>query len=37
VLKSAKAERVQQLLDSYSTRFANDFLATQPVPDKPTA
>jgi hypothetical protein len=36
VLKSPKAERVQRLLDSYSTRFANDFLATQPVPDKPT-
>jgi hypothetical protein len=37
VLKSSKPERVQQLLDSYSARFAEDFLATQPVPEKPTA
>jgi biotin carboxylase len=37
VLKSSGAERVQHLLDSYSTRFAEDFLATQPVPEKPTA
>ena len=37
VLKSSSAERVQQLLDSYTVRFAQDFLATQPVPDKPTA
>jgi biotin carboxylase len=37
VLKSTSAERIQQLLDSYSARFRDDFLATQPVPDKPTA
>jgi biotin carboxylase len=37
VLKSSNAERVQQLLDSYAARFAQDFLATQPVPEKPTA
>jgi hypothetical protein len=37
VLKSAKPERIQQLLESYSNRFAQDFLATQPVPEKPTA
>jgi biotin carboxylase len=37
VLKSSKAERIQELLESYSMRFANDFLATQPVPHKPTA
>jgi biotin carboxylase len=37
VLKSTSAERIQQLLDSYSERFRYDFLATQPVPDKPTA
>jgi hypothetical protein len=37
VLKSHRAERIRELLDSYSTRFAQDFLATQPVPDKPTA
>lgn len=37
VVKSQSAERVQQLLDSYAHRFVNDFMATQPVPDKPTA
>jgi biotin carboxylase len=37
VLKSSKPERIQQLLDSYSARFAQDFLAMQPVPEKPTA
>ena len=37
VLKSPKAERIQQLLDSYATRFSDDFLATQPVPDRPTS
>jgi biotin carboxylase len=37
VLKSAKPERIQELLDSYSARFREDFLATQPVPEKPTA
>lgn len=36
VLKSPSHERIQQLLDSYSHRFAGDFLATQPVPDKPS-
>jgi biotin carboxylase len=37
VLKSSSSERIDQLLASYSQRFAHDFLATQPVPDKPTA
>jgi biotin carboxylase len=37
IVKSSSAERVEQLLASYAPRFANDFLATQPVPDKPTA
>ena len=37
ILKSPKPERVQQLLDSYVARFAEDFVATQPVPEKPTA
>lgn len=37
VLRSPSADRIEQLLASYSCRFANDFLATQPVPDKPTA
>jgi len=36
IVKSASHERIQQLLDSYSRRFADDFLATQPVPDKPS-
>lgn len=37
VLKSSSAERIQELLDSYTKRFQNDFLATQPVPERPTA
>ena len=37
LVKSASAERVQNLLDAYAPRFANDFLATQPVPDKPSS
>ncbi len=36
ILKSASHERIQQLLDSYSRRFIEDFLATQPVPEKPS-
>jgi biotin carboxylase len=37
VLRSPNHERIQQLLDSYALRFREDFLATQPVPDKPTS
>jgi len=37
VIKSPDQARVQQLLNSYAQRFQTDFLATQPVPDKPTA
>jgi biotin carboxylase len=37
VLRSPSHERIQHLLDSYSRRFYADFVATQPVPDKPTA
>jgi len=37
VLKSLTYERIQQLLDTYTSRFAVDFLATQPVPDKPSS
>jgi biotin carboxylase len=37
VLKAKTPERIAQLLDSYAARFREDFLATQPVPDKPTA
>ena len=36
ILKSASHQRIQQLLDSYSRRFVEDFLATQPVPEKPS-
>jgi len=36
VLKSSSHERIHQLLDSYSRRFIEDFLATQPVPEKPS-
>ena len=36
ILKSASQHRIEQLLDSYSRRFVEDFLATQPVPDKPS-
>jgi hypothetical protein len=37
VLKSSGSERIQELLDSYSARFLGDFLATEPVPEKPTS
>jgi biotin carboxylase len=37
VLKSPSPERIEQLLAFYSQRFVNDFLASQPVPDKPTS
>lgn len=37
ILKSAKADRVKELLDSYMLRFKDDFMASQPVPEKPTA
>jgi biotin carboxylase len=37
VVKSNDAERVRQLLDGYAARFAHDFLAIAPVPDKPTS
>lgn len=37
VLKSPSAQRIEELLASYTQRFVSDFLATQPVPDKPTS
>ena len=37
VLRSLRPQRVVELLDSYAERFRNDFYATQPVPDKPSA
>jgi hypothetical protein len=37
VVKSHDAVRVKELLDSYSRRFVADFMATQPVPDRPSS
>ena len=37
VLRSPSAPRIEQLLDSYAKRFVGDFLASEPVPDKPSA
>jgi biotin carboxylase len=37
VLKSSSPQRIEELLAGYTSRFAADFLATQPVPDKPTS
>jgi biotin carboxylase len=37
VLRANKPQRIEELLDSYATRFREDFYATEPVPDKPTA
>ena len=37
LLKSGKAERVRELIDSYSARFVEDFYTSQPVPEtRPT-
>jgi biotin carboxylase len=36
ILKAASSLRLQELIASYAERFQQDFLATQPVPDKPT-
>ncbi len=37
VLKSSLPERIEALLASYAQRFAVDFLAREPVPDKPSS
>jgi biotin carboxylase len=37
IVRSADPERVRTLLDDYSVRFAETYLAVAPVPDKPTA
>jgi biotin carboxylase len=37
ILKSSNFGRIQELLDSYSLRFRDDFLATQPVPARPSS
>jgi biotin carboxylase len=36
VLKSSTPQRIEELLGSYSKRFQTDFLATQPVPERPS-
>jgi hypothetical protein len=36
ILKSSTPQRIEELLESYSMRFQADFLATQPVPEKPS-
>jgi biotin carboxylase len=37
IVKSDDPERVRVLLEEYAERFAREFLATAPVPEKPTA
>jgi biotin carboxylase len=37
VLKSSSPARIEELLGSYAHRFATDFLARQPVPEKPSS
>jgi hypothetical protein len=37
LLESSSEERLRTLVDSYADRFLNDFCASMPVPDKPTA
>lgn len=37
IVRSTDPQRVRQLLDDYAIDFARQFLAVEPVPDKPTA
>jgi hypothetical protein len=37
VVRSADAERVEELVEEYSGRFLEEFCAVEPVPDRPTA
>jgi hypothetical protein len=37
IVRSPRYERVVELLDQYAHRFGNDFHASMPAPDKPTA
>lgn len=37
ILKSPEAQRIEDLLSTYQQRFAADFLARAPVPDRPTS
>ena len=36
ILKAGNSARLEKLVASYAERFQQDFLATQPVPDKPS-
>src|SRR5271155_2172778 len=37
ILRAPKPERIADLVDAYSLRFRDDFLAIAPVPDKPSS
>jgi hypothetical protein len=37
IVRSEDPERVRALLEEYAARFAREYLATAPVPDRPTA
>lgn len=37
ILKSSSSQRIEELLSNYERRFTADFLAKQPVPDRPTS
>lgn len=37
IVRSESAGRVQELVDGYAVRFLDEFCATAPVPDKPSA
>jgi biotin carboxylase len=37
IVRSDSAARVQELVDAYGIRFLNEFCASAPVPDKPSA
>jgi hypothetical protein len=37
ILRSTDQQRVQALLENYSQRFAQEFLAVEPQREKPTA
>ena len=37
IVRSQEPRRVAELLEEYSTQFAQMFLATMPAPEKPTA
>jgi biotin carboxylase len=37
VLRAPKPERISELLGSYVTRFRDDFMATAPLPERPSA